>query len=341
MPRKYEVQLAMTHKKQTAYGTTNADGDLTIGAMFSSEKPLTPKPDLIRDNSQLGQGDEWPRTQEIERWQLEGSLEFDLTSRMAGHFLAFGLGAISTSQPNAGPDPTVYDHDITPQSAATSIQLPQMTLLQRTSAGIKKKIRDLVVDTLTISGKGHDRLKISVGLVGSGFSADSVVAMPAIAAAKFLRMKDLKLEIGAFGGGLTDFSSRVKSWEFKINNNHLKDDGFFPGSGLYRGRCEFDKRDYMLSFVVLVDAASQEQDRLLANTNLAAKMTAEGENISGIYNHRLIVETTDVHYEAVELGYEDNKLAYQITCNINYDEAGGVLRPLKASVRNNVAAYLN
>lgn len=341
MARDWEIQVALTHKKQTAYGTKNVDGDLTIGALFQLPEPLAIDPEFIRDNSQFGRGHEWSEGQEIESWDLKGSLSFDLTSRIAGHYLAFGLGSIATVQPDAGGNPTVYDHTIKPQDALTSIQLPSMTQVWKYASGFKKKIWDLVADTVEIVGQPNKRLQISVGQIGSGNWEASTLSMPAIAAAKFLRMKDLKLEIGGFGGALTDFSSKVKEWRFKIGNNHMEKDGYYPGSGLYRGRCEFGDRVYELSFIVVVGADTQERDRLEAITNLAAKMTAEGETISGIYKHRLIVNATDIHYAAVPLGYVDKKLVYKITCNVNYDATGGIVTPVTCDVRNDVAAYLN
>lgn len=340
--RHYQFRWAFGTAKQTAYGTPVVDGSLTRSGFIKGPDLADRVPRQIRDNSQFGRGDEFSHGQEIEAWDLSLARNFDLTTLMAGLFASFGLGAVATSQPDAGGAPLVYDHAITPQGAALSVQLPQMTIVEEALAltGIKKKIRDLVVADFTISGSGVDRLQIAANLKGSGFWENSTLAMPAITAAKFLRMKDVKFELGLFGAGLTDMSSRLKAFTFKWDNKLLDDDGYFPGSGLFRGRHEFSEREATLEFDLLVETDGQELDRLDSNTNLAIKITAAGEIIQTTFKHTVTIDLPDVHYRTNGRKYIDGKLAYGIAANINYDDAGGNLYPVKITVRTDQASYL-
>lgn len=342
MARHYQFKWAFANTKQSAYGTAIADGSLVKAGFIEGPDLAIVTPRLIRDNSQFGRGDEWSHGQEQEAFDLSLKRNFDLTTVLAGLFAGFGLGSVTTSQPDGTGNPTVFDHDFKPMDPASSVQLPAMTIVEEPVAhtGIKKNLRDLVVSSFEISGSGVGRLQVSADLKGSGFTANSTLSMPAITAAKFLRQKDVKLEIGAQGGALTDLSTRLKNWSFKYDNKTLDDDGYFPGSGLYRGRHEFSEREIDFTFDLLQATDGQEMDRLINNTNLAIKLTAEGEVITGIYKHRVIIDLPDLHYRTVERKYVDGKLAYGIACNIHYDDTGGVLYPVKISVRNDQPAYL-
>lgn len=342
MARQYQFKWAFALTKQSAYGTAIADGSLLKAAFVKGPDLAVIVPRLIRDNSQFGRGDEWSHGQEVEAWDLSLRRNFDLTSLLAGLFCGFGLGSVTTSQPDGAGNPTVYDHDFKPMDPATSVQLPAITLVEEPVAntGIKKKIHDLIVSDFEVSGAGVDRLQISASLKGSGNQANSTLSMPAITAAKFLRMKDVKFELGNQGGALTDLSARLKSLRFKYDNKSLDDDGYYPGSGLYRGRHEFSEREIELDFDLLQATDGAELDRLINNTNSAIKITAEGEVISSTYKHRVIIDLPDLHFRTVERKYVDGKLAYGITCNIHYDDTGGVLYSVKISVRNDQSAYL-
>lgn len=342
--RHYQFRWAFPTDKQSAYGTAEADGSLIKSGFIKGPDLADRVPRLIRDNSQFGRGDEFSHGQEVEAWDLTLARNFDLTSLMAGLFSAFGLGAVATTQPDAINDPGVYDHAITPQSAASSVQLPQLTIVEEALSltGIKKKIQDLVVADFTISGSGVDRLQIQANLKGSGQWANSTMAMPTITAARFLRMKDVKFELGLYGQALTDVSSRLKTFSFKWDNKLLDDDGYFPGSGLFRGRHEFSDREGTLDFDLLVETDGQELDRLDANTNLAVTITAEGEVLPGAtgFKHTLTIDLPDVHYRIVGKKYVDGKLCYGIAANINFDDGGAVLYPVKITVRNDQVSYL-
>lgn len=344
MSRDYQFRWAFATTKQSAYGTPTADGSLLKSGYIKGPDFAKPKPHHIRSNSQFGQGDEWARGQEVEFWDLDLARNFDLTTLLAGLIGGFALGSVTSSQPAVGTDPTVYDHDFLPLVSATAVQLPAMSIVEEVVAqtGMKKKIQDLIVANFKLSGSGTERLQISAALKGSGQLANSSLSMPAITAASFLRQKDVKLELGAFGGALTDVSLLLKPWEFSYDNDNAGDtDGYFPGSGLYRGRHEIGKeRKCGFMFNLLQTADGQELDRLLATTNLAARLTATGPTITGIYKHRVIIDMPDIHYDDVEKVVIDGRNAWKIMCNINVDHSGGVSYPFKYSVRNDQSAYL-
>ena len=340
MARNYQFKWAFSPTKQSAYGTPLADGVLTTASYIQGPDLAQRTPSLVRDNGQFGRGDEWARTQEIDVWDLALARKMDLNPLLAGLFAGFGLGAVTTTTPLAG----VYQHVFKPIDSLSTLQLPAMTVVEEAIAntGVKKKIQDLVVNDFEISGEGRNRLQIAANLKGSGQWANSTLAMPAPAAGGFLRMKDGLFELGPFGGAFTNMSSLLERFSVKWNNNLADEDGYILGSGFYRGRHEIGlSREPSFDFDLLQVTDGQELDRLDANTNLKARLTFTGGVISGAHNFTLIIDMPDLHYKTVEKFYTgEGKLAYKISCNLNYDDTGGVLCPLFITVKNDVAVYL-
>ena len=48
----------------------------------------------------------------------------------------------------------------------------------------------------------------------------------------------------------TDVSAKIRSFNWRYNNNLLRDDAYEPGSGLYRARSERERRSQTLTFEV-------------------------------------------------------------------------------------------
>src|SRR3990167_5349059 len=100
MARQFGFKWACALTKQSAYGTAIADGSLLKAAYIKGPDLAVITPRLIRDNSQYGRGDEWSHGQEVEAWDVSLKRNFDLTTLLAGLIAGFGLGAVTTSQPD-------------------------------------------------------------------------------------------------------------------------------------------------------------------------------------------------------------------------------------------------
>ena len=331
-------EVAFTTKKQAAYGTENIDGDLTLSHLMKASDIADRIPEVMPDDDLVGYNHEFSENQEIESWDLTRAFSFDLTSLMAGWLGAFGLGAVVTSQPDAGGAPNTYDHTCK-WSTAASKQNPVTTFVEKISSGIKRKIRDLAVATFEISGEGKQRIQGSVALVGSGHSETSALTMPATInqGGSFLRMRGVNFQIGPSASEI-DVSCRLKSWNWSGDLDLQLDDGYCPGGGLYRSRCEWGVRKSDLTFTLLLDSGSQEIDDLEANNYLKLILLAEGDLIETTYNHQFTLTLPRISYRAVQVGEEGPFLVYNIECNIHNDSASG--HPIEFVVRNDQATYL-
>ena len=334
MERAVDVRWAFSTKAQSAYGTALADTDLTLSHEFEGPDIAEVTPDVI-DDKEFIKGVEWATKQEVLKWDVKLARKTDLTSLLAGWVGAFGLGSVVTTQPDPTNAPNTYDH--TCKFNTASLQNPVTSIVEEIGSSIKRKLRDMAVEEFTISGEGHGRLKLEMSLVGSGYWENSTLTMPAISdGGSYLRMRDLNFKIGPAGSEI-DVSKRLKSFSWKVNNNLQLDSGYYPGSGLYRGRCLYGAREQELSFVLYVEGDQELQD-LINNSQLKCIITATGDTIEGTYKHELTITFPKLSYRAVPIETDGPFLAYNIECNVLYDDATGV--PVEMKVRNNQPSYL-
>ena len=336
--RDFDLLWAFSTKKQTAYGTKLADVDLTLSTPFKGPDVAVKTPTLETDADQAGRGQEFPESQEIERWDARLARSFDLTSLMAGWVAAFGLGAVTTTQPDQPGAPNTYDHQC--RFMTNTFALPVTSIVEQpiSGAALKSLYRDLAIADFEISAETLGRLQLACNLVGSGFREDSTLSMPSVTAGSFLRMRGVTFQVGPTGSEV-DISSRLKSFNLSVNNNPLEDDGYFPGSGLFRGRLEYgQRREVGLTFRMLV-ADAVERDHLEGNDYLKAIITAVGAVISTTYNHQIIITVPRLAYTAVPMGFEDGMAVYDIEANVFHDASSGY--PLDITVRNTTVSYLS
>lgn len=345
--RTWQWNYAFGAVKQAAYGTVQADAAMTKSALVMGPPKIDRKPVVIPDSSQFGMGDEWSRNQALERWDIGIPFEADFTTLLGGYVSAYGLGADTVTNPGAG---AAFLHTCKPIDPATTLQQPSATIVTVpvNHTGIKKKIQDLIVPEFKISGTKPDRLKLNWTMRGSGIWANSTATMPALTAAKFLRMKDGKLELGNSGAGLTDISSRFHAFELGFNNGNDGDvDGYFPGSTLdtttlaqFRGRHEIgEKREIAFIFTFLHGVDGTESwDRLDLGTNTQVRLTFTGEVIAAAEKHKLTIDLVTGRYKVVEEDYINGRLAWKIQWEPHYDVTSTT--PLTVAVENDQATHL-
>ncbi|MDA2916447.1 phage tail tube protein [Nitrospinae bacterium AH_259_B05_G02_I21] len=336
--RDFDVLWAFSTKKQTAYGTKLADVDLTLATPFKGPDAVVRTPTIETDAEQAGRGQEFQQSQEIERWDVRLARSFDMTSLVAAWVSAFGLGQVTTSQPDAGGNPTVYDHQC--RFMTNTKELPVTSIVENPISGttLKSLYRDMAIADFEMSGEINQRLQLAANLIGSGYREASTKTIPSVTAGSFLRMSGVTFQVGPTGSEV-DVSSRIKGFTLGVNNNPMEDDGYFPGSGLYRGRLEYgQRREVELAFQLLV-ADAVERDHLEANDYLKAIITSVGAVISTTYKHTLTITVPRLAYRALPIGFEDGMALYSIEANVFHDSSSGY--PLDITVRNNTAALLN
>lgn len=338
--RDFDVLWAFSTKKQSAYGTKLADADLTLATPFKGPDVVVRTPTVETDAEQAGRGSAsggFPESQQIERWDVRMARRFDLTSLVAGWVAAFGLGQVTTTQPDSGGAPNTYDHSC--RFMTNAVSLPVTSIVEQPTSGtdLKSLYRDMAIGDFEISAEAGGRLQLAANLVGSGYREASTLSMPSVTAGSFLRMSGVTFQVGPTAG-MVDVSSRIKSFTLSANNNPLEDDGYFPGSGLYRGRLEYgQRREAELAFRLLVGDAT-ERDHLEANDYLKCVITAVGSLIEATYSHALTITLPRVAYRATPIGFEDGMALYDVACNVFHDASSGY--PIDITVRNNIASYL-
>lgn len=336
MPRDYDVQWAFSTKKQAAYGTVVADNDLDQNYPFKGPDILERNPDVVTDVDKIGDGHEWETQQITEYWDTKLKRSFGLTSFVAGWIAAYGLGSVSSALVSTS---LAYQHTCKfSDPAVDAHQLPIASVVEKLSSGIKRKIRDLVVADFTISGEGKNRLQLEMNFTGSGFKETSTLSMPSLSLGTFLRMSALQFEIGVAASEV-DVSTRLRKWSLKVNNNLLEDDGYYPGSGQYRGRCLYGKRSVEFNFTLEMDiSALVELTHLENSQELQAIVTVQDALIEETYYHEMIITIPKLKYRLVPVGMENGKQIFNVECNVFYDSSLG--GPLEIKVTNTQADYL-
>lgn len=345
--RSIEMQWAFSNKKQSDYDTLVLDADLLSTHPVREVKPGEITKENRSDREAVGKGHEFT----TDRWEVARSTSLsrvvDGSSYILGWLLAFAMGKVDTSQPDVTNCPNLYLHKFTffdPDVEATA-QMPVTTIVEKVSAAtaLKRYLHAMAVTSLTISGEGYEHISATAEFIGSGRTSDSALSMPALPTVEYLTSNEAVILLGDASENIT---TRVRSWSVTINNNPREARGYFPSSGLYRGRLEVGNRSIVPALVVDLQADSDLLDDFLSNQVMALTLTCEGA-LSQVApctdNHLIKFEFPRLYYSALPIDEADGVYTYSVT----FDEesvlyaVGDTPAPLvQISVQNHVDAYL-
>lgn len=330
----FDVLWALPKVKQSAYGTKNADVDLTFAYPFHGPDVVAVEHGFKDDLDEYGKGHEFATRQDEEFTDVKLARNWHLNSWIAGWLGAFGLGTCSSEVQGIT---SAYKHTSKMSDPDTvENQDPSFSIVEDRD-GIKRLVRDLVVADFTVSGNLKERLKFAVNLVGSGHTEASALAMPSLTVGSFLRMGGAKLEIGPAASEV-DVSQRLKSFEISVNKNLRVDEGYKSGCGLVRSECKYGVRSVAFKFV-LERQGTQEKDWIEANTLLKAILTVEGATIEDPYKHSLIVTFTNLKLRAIPVSYDAGFEIYSAEILPLYTAAD--VGPILWEVINTETSYLS
>ena len=105
--RDYEIQQAFSYTKETAYGTPVADIDIDKAMMFLGPDIVDRVPTFDDDKNEYGKMHEFRTRQYLMSWDAKRKVQVKGTVEFLAWLAAFGLGAVTTSQPNLAMNPTV------------------------------------------------------------------------------------------------------------------------------------------------------------------------------------------------------------------------------------------
>lgn len=329
-----EVWRAYSLDAQSAYGTAVSDED--IDQCSPLNEPELAKEDLAYedDSDEVGKGVEWATEQDLERRDTSLNWSGNATSRMAAWIAAFGLGTCASAQQEAT---AAYKHTLkfsVPNT--TGRQNPVTTIVEMDGAGQQLAYRDMAVESFGFSGKFNERVKFESAWRGSGYTAANTISQPTLARGSFLRMRGGQLQLGE-SASLVDETDRWKEFSLKVNNSLMADDGYVPGSGLYRGRCHHGKRSVELQLKIIAES-TVERAAIEANTELKAVLTFTGAVIESTYYHDMTITMEKLKYKVAGRDLSDNRMVYTLDCLGLYNASDN--GPLKIEVTNTDTYYL-
>lgn len=220
--------------------------------------------------------------------KIGGTLEMELATKGQGLWWKHALGAVATSQPDAGGNPTVYDHSFTPGDLFDKMLTVQvgrerenLTVHPFTYHGVKIQdwelkcaVNELAKLTLTVVGEDEDT---STALASASYPSGLT----------FFPFTQGTLTIGGT-------ATKVRDASLKGANN-LSADRWYLGSALMRQPIEQSLRVYTGNVAADFEDTTA-YNRFVNGTEAALVLKFEGATITGIY-----------------------KFTVQITANVRFD----------------------
>ncbi len=339
----YELLWRFSTNRQSALGTPLADADLPLSALISGFEAGKLAHRMISDADRFGKGHPYATSHRKVAQSTALTRTLELNDIFAGWAAAFAMGSVTTTQPNAGNNPSVYDHLIRWSDLAVSKAMPFTTIHEQPWAGLARKLPDLVVASFTLNGRGQDPVQLSIQMLGSGRSSDVALPAPPLSTPSDLDNGGTLIRLGA-SGATVDISNRVAEWSVAVQANPDEASGRFPSSGLYVGRWWYGpKRTAIPELTLFVNRSDTDiLDLFRDDTAQELQINITGAVITNgqpeVY--RMDMLWPEIHFTAAEDVVLDNKVAFRMTTGEDgvFQKAGSEY--FQVTVTNTTAAYL-
>lgn len=339
----------------------NTTAPYNFERMLFEDKDLANYQPETRDNKGFSTGSYFPTEVYLLRHGLSSTKRFDVSSNGIGKWLLAAMGAVASSQPDAGGNPLAYRHQFTPLDPAVTLQAPAYTFGEKLGTGLDALYPSICVKKLKISGDDVGRLKGEVDLIGSGkrtepsgaiFAPTASFNVPAFPASVYFAGSQLALSVrdaGTLANPINYCSGlRVNTWSVEINRTFAEDaayrqcagdfqDSADPDSGAIRSELLQTDFDVVINFQVRVESGSAEYTALQTAKQLDWNAVLTGKLISGTFNHKLTLNSLLNQYSAVQVGNQDELAVFNITVRQLFDSATG--NSFKATLDNTTASY--
>lgn len=347
--RMLDRTLVLSKLKQSSYSTILTDANLQAGKRFAPNAPVFGQPEARywtnRGQSMKGH-DYATERREVER-ELADSLSFDGDSWLFGWAAAFAMGKVTSTQPNAGGNPTAWKHTIKPfDPTVDGKDLPVTTLYTEAAnvAAAKRKLHSCAVRELAIEFPPGGPVECSAALVGSGeITTGALATPPSLAALNLVLSSDMVFKFGVQGAP-ADISGEIVRGSVRFSFTWTLDDenARTSGSGLYRARAWVKQPQFSLEFQRFVDDADfTPHTDWLAGTVREVLITVAGAVIgSGPEKHQLEIRGLAVRPDVVRLGQQGDKTVYQYTIGPDHWFKEGSNEVGTITVQNTETSYL-
>lgn len=325
-----EILIGFGKNKQAALATANtAAGMIRLRKLNTSN--MYPTLNTENDAEELGKGHGFATQVFKTAWDLQGQIEKYLSAEFAAWAMAFSLGSVVKT----GTTPN-FVYTCTPLDPPTEgIELPNFSFVEQMRPGASAVVDHMCVGcaiegwTLTVgSGPGRANSKLVVDIIGSGkLTEPSAISLPSATSENLLPSASLSATINSVDYVTAkNFVSLEASWK----NNHMLDDGYYPGSGFQtagvatsgalRGRLEIGTPELALKFVSRFEYGSTEYTKFKAQTEGSAviDLQYDANNYMTLTYPRLV-------FSMVERGGQNGIVTVEVTCQPLYHTSNGIL----------------
>ncbi|HET9562681.1 MAG TPA: hypothetical protein VFP01_11275 [Propionibacteriaceae bacterium] len=347
------LQWAYPLKRQSAYATVQADGDLTQSHPFEGADFGEHTPNMVDNAALFGKGHEFATQLYLLSWDTRFRRTAFLTSKIAGWAFAFHTGKVTTT----GPVLTAYTHVYEYQDHTGSgyygsgRQLPVFTVVEKATSGLIRQFPSMLIGSVELTGNLNDFCRIAMDLVGSGkMTRLGSFTFPTGSIAEEgvrLRNTSMTFEVGE-ESSLQDVSCDIRSWRFRSEYALAEEDGYCPGSGYLvdgdpasgqiRNRLEFLRRAVMLEWVVRASSSNTIFTQLEGLVDLSAQILLEGDEITPGVPHSVAINVPRLKYRAIPIGSDGDIVTYSVTTVVMYDDT--LANPFELTVVNTDTGYL-
>ena len=341
--RSFDVTWAFTTKKETAYGTALADGDLTLRVTTPQVEAARISKTFRSDQDHAGKGHEFTTELEEVNRDLRRATTFDASSLTLAWVAAFGMGKVATTQPNPGGNPTAYDHAITlADIATTGKHAPTTTVYEELTAGLKRRLVSLACNDFALTGRATDPVQLTANWTGSGQTTDGALSpLPSLTSQSFFLGADADILFGPPSAAVS-IKDRVLEWSLRVSQNLESDLGYHPGSGKNRGRLWVGPRRVSASLTLFAQETDDLETLFLGDTVRELQIVLNGDQIGpGPEIHKAVALLPAVRVTSMEEAVEGNHLVHRI----EFGEPGVLMpasgEPLTLTVTNTQSSLLS
>ncbi len=339
--RALDVTWAFSPRKESAYGTALADGDLTRRVVANAVE-LGKIAKLFRsDLDRFGKGHEFATELEELARDLRRSTSFDASSLTLAWVAAFGMGKVITTQPNPVGNPTAYEHRCIFADPLVTKHAPTTTVYEELTADLKRRLVSLACNDFAISGRAREPVQVAANWVGSGSTSDGALSpLPALTAQSFFLGADSDVLYGPQGAPVS-LKDRVLDWSVSVTQNLDADLGYHPGSGKFRGRIWYGARRAAASFTVFTKQTDDIVSLFLNDTVRELQFVLDGDVIGpGPEKHHAIIKLPAVRITALDDAQEGNHIVFRVEINESGVLKQGSNEPIEITVTNTESAFL-
>ncbi len=339
----------------------NTSAPYNFVRLLMEDKDMANYEPKTRDNKGFSTGSYFANEVYVYQHDLTSTKKFEVSSDQIGRMLFFAMGAVASSQPDAGGNPTVYQHIFNPLDPAVTLQPPAFSFGQRLSSGLDQLYPSCCVRKLKISGDDVGRLKGEVDFIGSGkliepsgaiLAPTASYNVPAFPAYVYFSGSQLALRVAdasTLANPINYCSGlRINTWSVEISRKLAEEAGYRqcagdfqdtadPDSGAIRSENLQSDFDVVINQQVRVESGSAEYTALKTQKKLDWKADITGKLISGSYNHKLTLNSLFSAYSAVQVGEQDDIAIFNITVKQLFDAATG--NSFSAGLINTTASY--